>query len=68
MELPELIYEDIPVMLDTAAQKAYTRLERDTLLQVDDESIITAGTAAVLRQKLLQLCYGAVYDEDGNVV
>lgn len=68
LELPELIYEDIPVMLDTAAQKAYTRLERDTLLQVDDESIITAGTAAVLRQKLLQLCNGAVYDEDGNVV
>lgn len=68
LELPELIYEDIPVMLDPAAQKAYTRLERDTLLQVDDESIITAGTAAVLRQKLLQLCNGAVYDEDGNVV
>lgn len=68
LDLPELIYEDIPVMLDPAAQKAYTRLERDTLLQVDDESIITAGTAAVLRQKLLQLCNGAVYDEDGNVV
>lgn len=68
LELPELIYEDIPVMLDPVAQKAYTRLERDTLLQVDDESIITAGTAAVLRQKLLQLCNGAVYDEDGNVV
>jgi len=68
LELPELVYEDIPVMLDSAAQRAYTRLERDTLLQVDDESIITAGTAAVLRQKLLQLCNGAVYDEEGNVV
>ena len=68
LELPELVYEDIPVMLDPAAQRAYTRLERDTLLQVDDESVITAGTAAVLRQKLLQLCNGAVYDEEGNVV
>lgn len=68
LELPELVYEDIPVMLDAEAQRAYNRLERDTLLQVDDETIITAGTAAVLRQKLLQLCNGAVYDEDGNAV
>ncbi len=68
LDLPELIYDDIPVVLDAAAQKAYKRLERDTLLQVDDETVITAGTAAVLRGKLLQLCNGAVYDEEGNVI
>lgn len=68
LELPELVYNDIPVMLDPAAQKAYDRLERDTLLQVDDETVITAGTAATLRGKLLQLCNGAVYDEEENVV
>ena len=67
LDLPELIYEDIPVKLDAAAQKAYDRLERDTLLQVD-ETVITAGSAATLRGKLLQLCNGAVYDEDGNVI
>lgn len=67
LELPELIYEDIPVKLDAAAQRAYDRLERDTLLQVD-ETVITAGSAATLRGKLLQLCNGAVYDEDGNVI
>lgn len=68
IELPQLIYDDIPVALDAAAQKAYDRLERDTLLQVDDETVITAGTAAALRGKLLQLCNGAVYDEEGNVI
>lgn len=68
LQLPDLIYEDIPVQLDTAAQKAYDRLERDTLLAVDDETVITAGSAAVLRGKLLQLCNGAVYDEDKNVI
>ena len=68
LNLPELIYDDIPVALDAAAQKAYNRLERDTLLQVDDETVITAGTAAALRGKLLQLCNGAVYDEEGNVI
>lgn len=67
LELPELVYNDIPVQLDTAAQKAYDRLERDTLLPVDD-TVITAGSAAVLRGKLLQLCNGAVYDEDKNVM
>jgi SNF2 family DNA or RNA helicase len=68
LELPELIYNDIPVQLDDRAMKIYKRLERDTLLQIDDETAITAGTAAVLSNKLLQLCNGAVYDEDGNVV
>lgn len=67
LELPELVYNDIPVKLDTAAQQAYDRLERDTLLPVDD-TMITAGSAGVLRGKLLQLCNGAVYDEDKNVI
>lgn len=68
INLPELVYNDIPVVLDVAAQKAYDRLERDMLLQVDDETVITAGTAATLRGKLLQLCNGAVYDEDGMAI
>ena len=67
LTLPELIYNDIPVMLDAKATQTYKRLERDMLLEVD-ESTITAGTAAVLANKLLQLCNGAVYDEDGNVI
>lgn len=65
--IPDCIYEDIPVVLDAPALKAYKQMERDALLAVDDDTIITAGTAAVLTGKLLQLCNGAVYDEDGNV-
>ena len=67
LELPEIIYNDIPVKLDPAAQKSYDRLERDALLSVD-ETVITAGSAATLRGKLLQLCNGAVYDEDGSAI
>lgn len=67
LELPELIYEDIPVQLDTTAQKAYDRLERDALLPID-ETAITAGSAGILRGKLLQLCNGAVYDDDYEVI
>ena len=39
----------------------------DLLLQVD-ENTITAGSAAVLTGKLLQLCNGAVYDSNRNAV
>ena len=66
LQLPDLVYEDIPVMLDMPAQRAYETMERDMLLEVDEDEIITATTAATLTGKLLQLCNGAVYDEDGN--
>lgn len=65
LQLPDLVYEDIPVMLDEQARQAYDRMERDMLLEVDDE-LITATTAATLTGKLLQLCNGAVYDENGE--
>lgn len=67
LALPDLIYDRIPVKLDAAAQRAYTRLEREMLLRVDESTVITASTQAVLTGKLLQLCNGAVYDEDRNV-
>lgn len=66
LELPELVYNDIPVQLDAAALLAYRRLERDMLLEVDDTTI-TAQSAAVLENKLLQLCNGAAYDTEGHV-
>lgn len=68
LELPECIYDDIPVNLDKKAQKAYEQLEKDMLLEVDEDELVTANTAASLTGKLLQLCNGAVYDEDGGVV
>lgn len=63
LTLPDVIYNDIPVALDASAAKAYRQLETDLLLQVD-ENTITAGTAGVLTGKLLQLCNGAIYDEN----
>lgn len=66
LDLPEYIEHVVPVALDPAAQKAYTKLEREMLLQVDTDTIM-AGTAAVLNGKLLQLCGGAVYTNEGGV-
>lgn len=67
LDLPDMIYEDIPVVLDAKAQRAYNELERDAVLQMPDD-VVTATTAAALSGKLLQLCSGAVYDEDRQVV
>ena len=67
ISLPDVLHNDIPVVLDAAAQKAYTRLETELLLQID-ENTITAGSAGVLTGKLLQLCNGAIYDENKAAV
>lgn len=67
LELPDCIYDDIPVDLDSKAKTAYKKLERDMLLEVDEDEI-TATTAAVLGNKLLQLGNGAVYGEDHKAV
>lgn len=67
LELPEIVYDDIPVQLDSRAKAAYEKLERDMLLEVDEEEIM-ATTAAVLGNKLLQLGNGAVYGENHNVI
>ena len=67
LTLPDVIHNDVPVALDAAAKKAYAQLETDLLLQVD-ENTITAQSAGVLTNKLLQLCNGAIYDGDRNAV
>lgn len=65
LQLPDYLETDIPVKLTPGARKAYQQLERETLLQIDPETVVR-GQAAVLANKLLQLCNGAVYTEDGE--
>lgn len=67
LQLPELVYDTIPVQLDSKAMKAYKQMEKEMLLEID-ETTIDAGSAAVLSNKLLQLCNGAVYDEKRRAV
>lgn len=67
LELPDCISVTVPVVLDAKAKAAYQKLEKEMLLEVA-ETTIDAGTAAVLTNKLLQLCNGAVYDENRAAV
>lgn len=63
LNLPDRMFDDVPVVLDDKARKAYRQLERDLLLELD-EGQITAASAGVLTGKLLQLCNGAVYGSE----
>lgn len=65
IQLPELIAQDIPVMLEGEGLRAYREMERTMVMDVGGEEI-SATTAAALTGKLLQLCGGAVYDEAGE--
>ena len=68
LQLPEIVYHEIPVVLDGKAGKAYHDLERKMVLELpEDEEEISVTSAAALSNKLLQLANGALYDEDHNV-
>jgi superfamily II DNA or RNA helicase len=66
-DLPSSSVVDIPVTLPTDARKQYKTLEKEMLAEIA-EGEITAPSAGVLVNKLLQLTSGAVYDEDRNVL
>lgn len=66
LELPDVIYENVPVVLDPKAKKAYDELEKKMILELDEEDI-TVTSAAALSNKLQQLANGALYGENRAV-
>ncbi len=66
LELPERLAISHEVELPKKVKEQYKQLERDMLLPFTDGDV-DAGTAGILVNKLLQLCGGSVYDENGNV-
>ena len=67
LQLPEIVYHQVPVVLDAKAKKAYGELERKMVLELPGEEEISVTSAAALSNKLLQLANGAIYDEDHQV-
>lgn len=66
LELPDLSYNEIPVILNDKARRDYDKMERDFVLELESaEDEITAVNAAALSNKLLQISNGAVYDSKG---
>jgi len=66
-DLPASSVIDINVTLPADAKKQYRTLEKEMLADIADGEI-TAPSAGVLVNKLLQLTSGAVYDEDRKVL
>lgn len=66
LELPGEVVAPVWVVLDPRAEKAYKELERQMILQLP-EGEVSATSGAALSNKLLQLCNGAIYDEDRTV-
>ena len=66
LELPDIIYDDVPIDLDTKSKKQYEELEKKMVLSLGTTEIDVASAAA-LSGKLLQLSNGAIYDENRKV-
>jgi len=67
LDMPERIDVNRYVNLDPATLKKYKDFEREMYLEIDEDNL-DAGTAAVLSNKLLQFCNGAVYDAEKSVI
>jgi len=61
LDIPDTVVEDIEVPLPKSAHGIYRQLERELLALLEDGTEVVAINAAVLVNKLLQVCSGAVY-------
>lgn len=63
LEMPKLIKNNYPVLLDEKEWNRYQELKEDLVLELPGGEI-TASNAAVLSNKLMQMANGAIYDEN----
>lgn len=67
LDMPERIDTVQEVTLSTKERKLYEELERDYILESEEDGTIVAQSGASLSQKLLQLSNGAVYTDEQDV-
>ncbi|MBC1605675.1 DEAD/DEAH box helicase [Listeria rocourtiae] len=65
LEMPERIDNVIAIQLPKKARQQYTELEKELIIELENADVV-ADSAAVLSNKLLQMCNGAIYDEFGE--
>lgn len=58
----------VKVALTPDEEATYNDMERDFVLALPDDEIISAASAATLSNKLLQLANGSIYTDEGDVV
>lgn len=67
LSMPERIDTVQEVTLSNKERKLYEELERDYILESEEDGTIVAQSGASLSQKLLQLSNGAVYTDEQDV-
>lgn len=77
LEMPDLIFNDVIVKMDSRARKLYDEFEKEKVLPLleglvienveDADNFVAGTTAAALNNKLLQMANGSVYDDEGGV-
>jgi SNF2 family DNA or RNA helicase len=67
MKLPELVFNEIPVLLSDDERQHYQTMKDDMVLTLKGKEI-DAANAAALSGKLLQMANGAVYDGSGSYI
>ncbi|MCM1130100.1 MAG: DEAD/DEAH box helicase [Anaeroplasma bactoclasticum] len=65
LDMPERIDNNIELVMSDKVKRIYDDFKKDFILELEDD-VITAATAGVLCNKLLQLSNGALYKSDGS--
>ena len=68
LNMPDRIYQMIVVELDKKAFGYYKRLEKEAIIELSDNDVILANSAASASNKLQQIADGAVYTEKKDYV
>ena len=61
--LPQLTFNPVYVDMDDDEYKVYQDMMKSNVLEIDDDTVITASNAAVLSAKLSQMASGAIYTD-----
>ena len=67
LNIPERVDNVINVNLPEKVRAKYKQLEKDLIIELDEDDV-TAANAAVLTNKLLQMSNGAIYSETKEVL
>lgn len=68
LNMPERIDNIIRIKLPDKTIKKYKEFSKDLVMELDNEEEITAVSAAVLTNKLLQFANGAIYNDDKKII
>ncbi len=67
LEMPDRVFIDVKVQMDSRERKLYKELERDNIIAFKDTEIVGVNAAA-LNNKLQQLANGAAYGDNQDVI